>query len=213
MKHRRPQYRRSIRWLTLSVPMLLVGLISGQAQPVTAIDREVSARGEGLVLARCGVCHSTDLITQQRLPQAKWEATVVKMRHWGAELSDQEAEVLVAYLSGRYNPATPDVLPPDSEPGTPFRAGEVSPDAANSILRPVGNAGRGHQLFSNSCQACHGERASGGAGPKLSGNPILGEEDRFRDTVLHGRNAMPAWGSVLSQQELSDIWAWLKTLH
>ncbi len=209
MKRRRSQDRRPIRWLTLSVLMVLVGLIRGHAQPATTLDKEVSARGEGLVLARCGMCHSTDLITQQRLPQAKWEATVAKMRHWGAELSDEEAGILITYLSGRYNPATPDVMPPDSEPATPFRVGEVPPDAA---LRPPGNARRGHQLFSNSCQACHGERASGGAGPKLSGNPILGEDDRFWDTVLHGRNAMPAWGAVLKAQEIADIHAWLRSI-
>ncbi len=209
MKRRRSQYRRAIRGLTLSVLMGVGGFISGHAQPATAPGKEVSARGEGLVLARCGVCHSTDLITQQRLPQAKWEVTVAKMRHWGAELTDQEAEVLVAYLSGRYHPAAPEVLPSDSEPATPFRVGDVPPEATP---RPVGNARRGHQLFSNSCQACHGERASGGAGPKLSGNPILVEEDRFWDTVLHGRNAMPAWGSVLKAQEIADIHAWLRSI-
>lgn len=200
------------RLLLITGLLCLVGLTAVWAQSASESEKEGRARGEGLVLARCGICHSTDLITQQRLPQDKWEATVAKMRHWGAELTDQEAELLVAYLSGRYNPATPDVLPPDSEPATPYRVGEVPPDAADAAPRPAGNARRGHQLFSNSCQACHGERASGGAGPKLSGNPILAEEDRFWDTVLHGRNAMPAWGSVLKVQEIADIHAWLRSI-
>ena len=51
----------------------------------------------------------------------------------------------------------------------------------------------------------------GGMGPKLVKNPILKQEDLFWETVLHGRGAMPAWGSVLSRQDIADIHAWLRT--
>jgi mono/diheme cytochrome c family protein len=50
-------------------------------------------------------------------------------------------------------------------------------------------------------------------GPTLAKNPILIDERRFWDTVRQGRGAMPAWGSMLTAQEIADIQAWLKTLE
>ncbi|MGH2620682.1 MAG: c-type cytochrome [Anaerolineales bacterium] len=71
---------------------------------------------------------------------------------------------------------------------------------------------RGEGLYAHNCQACHGTGASGGMGPKLAGNPILEDESRFWDTVLHGRGAMPPWASALTAQEVSDVWVYLRTL-
>ena len=75
----------------------------------------------------------------------------------------------------------------------------------------IGVVEKGAGLFEHNCQACHGTGATGGMGPKLVKNPILRHEDLFWETVLHGRGPMPAWGSVLSHQDIADIYAWLTT--
>jgi cytochrome c oxidase cbb3-type subunit 3 len=46
-------------------------------------------------------------------------------------------------------------------------------------------------------------------GPKLVKNPILKHEESFWETIVHGRGSMPAWGAVLSHQDITDIYAWL----
>jgi cytochrome c oxidase cbb3-type subunit 3 len=82
----------------------LIGLVALTA--ITAFSQEDPAsvmtmlgpRAEGLIIARCSVCHSADLITQQRLPGARWETTIEKMKQWGAEISGQEADLLRRYL-------------------------------------------------------------------------------------------------------------------
>ena len=51
----------------------------------------------------------------------------------------------------------------------------------------------------------------GGMGPRLAKNPILKLDDTFRETVLYGRGQMPAWGSVLSEQDIADVHQWLLT--
>ncbi len=174
----------------------------------TAIVAALAPRAESLLVARCSVCHSENLITQQRLPRARWEATVEKMKHWGAEISQDEAELLVRYLSARYHPGAPDRLPPL---GPEVGAEEL----LNQEPRPegpvAGLATRGAGVFERNCQACHGAGAGGGMGPKLAKNPILKHEDAFWETVLHGRGPMPAWGTVLSHQDIADIHAWLLT--
>jgi cytochrome c oxidase cbb3-type subunit 3 len=177
---------------------------SATEQPAANID----LRAEGLLLSRCAVCHSTDMVTQQRLDRVKWDATVKKMMHWGADLSKEEAVLLTDYLSARYHPDVPDQEPVrPGETAEPLHAPEVS-----AAGRPAGEAGRGEVVYEHNCQACHGSGATGGVGPRLSGNPILGDEDRFWETVLHGRGAMPAWESALGAQDIADVRAWLQTI-
>ena len=193
---------------------LVIGLVglavvtAAQEKDMETVSAALAPRAEGLIIARCAVCHSADLIAQQRLPRARWEATVEKMEHWGAEISKDETDLLVRYLSARYHPDAPDRLPPlDSE----FRKTEPLTQEPVAEGPLTGVAARGEGIFEHNCQACHGAMAMGGMGPKLVKTPILKHEDLFREAVLRGRGAMPAWGSVLSSQDIADIYAWLAT--
>jgi len=177
-----------------------------QEEDRDSVAAALAPRAEGLIIARCSVCHSPDLISQQRLPAERWNATVEKMMHWGAEITKDEADLLVRYLAARYHPGAPDRLPPlDHENSRAEPLGQ-EPGATGPL---IGVAKRGGDIFAHNCQACHGSGASGGMGPKLARNPILKHEDLFWDTVLHGRGPMPAWGTVLSQQDIADVYAWL----
>ncbi len=179
-----------------------------QEEDSASVSAALAPRAETLIVARCSVCHTRDLVAQQRLPKDRWEATVEKMRHWGAEITEEEAGLLVRFLSARYHPGAPDSLPPlDNE----LRKAEPLTQEPVASGPLVGVAARGAGIFEHNCQACHGTGASGGFGPKLAKNPILKHEDLFWETVLHGRGPMPAWGSVLSQQDIADIHTWLLT--
>lgn len=194
---------------TVLVGLSIVGCVAALSwaeseAPTPQLDPALAGHTQGLVLARCAVCHSTDLIEQQRLPHDKWQAIVDKMRHWGAQLTDEEGAEVVAYLSVRYSPTVP-----RSNPAESVAAAAAAPAVSD---RPHGLPRRGATLFATKCQACHGPKAAGGAGPKLSGNPILREDDRFWETVTRGRGGMPPWGAVLKPQDIADIHAWLQLL-
>src|SRR5215831_12417661 len=160
----------------------------------------------GLLHARCEVCHSADLITQQRLDREHWTAIVTKMVHWDAQVSPAEQAVLLSYLVTHYHP------------DAPSERRNTKPTSPSSALQgpasyPTGEARRGQALFATHCLACHGAGAVGMVGPKLAANPILRDHERFWDTVLEGRGAMPPWREALSPQEIADILAWLGTLE
>lgn len=190
----------------VGILMAVAGAGLAQEEDRDSVAGALAPRAEALIMARCSVCHSSDLVTQQRLSEDRWAATVDKMMHWGAEISSAEADLLVRYLSARYHPGAPDHLPPleheigKAEPLT------QAPPAASPL---VGVAARGAAIFAHNCQACHGASGAGGMGPKLAKNPILKYEDLFWETVLHGRGPMPAWGGVLSHQDIADVHAWL----
>lgn len=197
-----------IRVVLVSVVMLAAWAI-GHTEDASQDRAKLALRAEGLLLSRCAVCHSTDLISQQRFDWDRWEGTIQKMIHWGADISPEEAVLLVSYLSARYHPTAPD-QEPVRDTGAVAEPLRMEATAAGGHLSSV--AGRGEGLYAHNCQACHGSGASGGMGPKLAGNPILGDESRFRDTVLYGRGAMPPWEAALSAQDIADIRAWLQAI-
>jgi len=90
--------------------------------------------GKGAELARnkCLNCHEADLIVQQRLSRAGWVREVEKMIRWGANVKDDEKEILADYFSARFT----------SRPAT--------------VAASATTEDRGKQIFENQCLNCHG---------------------------------------------------------
>ena len=61
-------------------------------------------QGLAFINARCTICHSSDLITQQRLDRSMWTKEVDKMIKWGAPVRPEERKFLLDYLSTSYGP-------------------------------------------------------------------------------------------------------------
>jgi len=76
------------------------------------------APGKSVMLGKCGICHSVDYVSNNRLTPAQWKGTVAKMRRFGAPMTDDEAAVLTEYL-GRY--WTTDLPEPRAKPVPPPR--------------------------------------------------------------------------------------------
>jgi mono/diheme cytochrome c family protein len=96
--------------------MELMGVVLGLSGVIVvraaAQDGSRDQEAMQLVANRCGICHSTDLVTQQRLDRSRWAATVDKMIHWGAALSPADRTALVNYLATQYHQQAPvDVKP------------------------------------------------------------------------------------------------------
>ena len=61
-------------------------------------------QGLAFINARCTICHSSDLITQQQLDRSMWTKEVDKMIKWGAPVKPEEQKFLLDYLSAYYGP-------------------------------------------------------------------------------------------------------------
>jgi hypothetical protein len=72
------------------------------AEPIGA--SAVEQQGPALINARCTLCHSSDLITQQRLDRPSWTKVVDKMVTWGAPVGPEERKFLLDYLAASYGP-------------------------------------------------------------------------------------------------------------
>lgn len=87
--------------------------------PQSAIRNDLP-EGPGADIAKqsCRACHEADMIVQQRLSLAAWSREVEKMVRWGAEVSPEQKERLVAYLASHFKarkkPSPPTELVNDS---------------------------------------------------------------------------------------------------
>jgi cytochrome c55X len=95
--------------------------------------------------------------------------------------------------------------------GSPAPGGETQASPAPA----GGNADNGAAIFAQDCAGCHGDNAQGGGvGPTLVSAEMKAQsDDFFRQTILNGRpgTAMPAWQGRLTDQEIEDIIAFLRS--
>lgn len=79
----------------------------------------------------------------------------------------------------------------------------------------------GKQNYQKLCLACHGELGHGDgiAGQVLSEQPSniyqglnswFESEAELIDTVLNGNEEMPAWGSLLNEQQVKEIFTYIE---
>ena len=66
--------------------------------------QSLEQKGLAFINARCTICHSSDLITQQQLDRSMWTKVVDKMIKWGAPVRTEERKVLLDYLSTYHGP-------------------------------------------------------------------------------------------------------------
>ena len=68
----------------------------------------------------------------------------------------------------------------------------------------------GEALYAEHCAECHGENLrSSGSVPDLRD---LRQDQRghFDQAVTDGKGQMPAWGGVLNEPELNQLWAYIR---
>lgn len=85
----------------------------------------------------------------------------------------------------------------------------------DSILSGEGDATAGAQVFAaasedETCADCHGDAGEGGIGPPLEGRFASKTEWALLGTILGGRGDMPSWNDRLSDEQLTDLFAWLR---
>ena len=87
-------------------------------------------------------------------------------------------------------------------------------DHALKIADMTGDPVNGKVVYesktSPSCASCHGATARGGSGPNIKSE--VSDEGEFIDFVLEGEGSMPAYDSQLTDQEIADLVAYVKSL-
>jgi cytochrome c oxidase cbb3-type subunit 2 len=151
----------------------------------------------------------------------------------GVVIPKREAQALLAYLQSLKQPplpaseaaavmAHPPAAPATAEKLPPAAEGKEASAPASTAPQSAGgnSAGKGLQLFSTNCAACHQATGDGlpGAFPALKGDPAVNDADPSKHihVVVFGLEgatiggvkydaAMPEFGSQLSDADIADI--------
>jgi cytochrome c551 len=73
------------------------------------------------------------------------------------------------------------------------------------------SAADGREVYAENCAQCHGERLMAtGAAPDLK---LLRADQRGRfDTIVRdGKGQMPAWAGMITDEQIDQIWAYLRS--
>ncbi|MEN0062238.1 MAG: cytochrome c [Myxococcota bacterium] len=68
----------------------------------------------------------------------------------------------------------------------------------------------GAQVFAANCARCHGNNGEGGIGPKLAGRALIPFD--VIGVVTNGQGTMPAFGNVLTIDEIDSVAFFVETL-
>ena len=80
-----------------------------------------------------------------------------------------------------------------------------------SFALAAGSAGHGERLYADNCSTCHGEDLQNNSTVAFDLRRLKADEhERFVTSVTQGKNAMPSWDGVLSDQDKEDLWAYIR---
>jgi quinohemoprotein ethanol dehydrogenase len=94
------------------------------------------------------------------------------------------------------------------------KAGEAEPEAEEEAAAGGGgataDAAAGKEVFSEECSVCHGATGHGGnGGPDLRTMPLAKTQEGAEQQVTNGGGGMPAFKGVLSEEEISNVAAYV----
>ncbi|MGD8626064.1 MAG: c-type cytochrome [Anaerolineae bacterium] len=131
---------------------------------------------------------------------------------YGGPLRNDQIEDITQFVVNWQGPQPEDV--PKGTAGAQPTAAPEPTAAGTQAPAGEGDPASGETVFAANCASCHGQNAEGGSlGPSLLGDDLAAQPDEyFRETITNGRagTAMPAWGPILSAQQIEDVIAFLR---
>jgi mono/diheme cytochrome c family protein len=77
--------------------------------------------------------------------------------------------------------------------------------------RAQSSADAGRDVYTEHCATCHGERLNAtGAAPDLK-SLRADQKAYFDERVRNGKGQMPAWDGMISDEEIGNIWAYIRS--
>ena len=74
-----------------------------------------------------------------------------------------------------------------------------------------GSSTRGERVYEKNCANCHGDDLQNVSSVAFDLRRLKADEhQRFVNSVLQGKKAMPSWQGALTTQQIEDLWAYVR---
>jgi mono/diheme cytochrome c family protein len=97
--------KRMISLISILLLIVLAGTLlasCGSSSSPATTSSGGSSDGQTLMQTRCSVCHSVDRVTSAHKTADQWKTTADRMISHGAQLTPQEEQTLIDYLTQNY---------------------------------------------------------------------------------------------------------------
>jgi len=84
-----------------------------------------------------------------------------------------------------------------------------------SPITRAADPAKGSAVYHSQCESCHGTRGEGvmpGTPDLVRGNALLQPDGGLLEMIKAGRNAMPSYNGLLSDMDILDVIAYMRTL-
>lgn len=68
----------------------------------------------------------------------------------------------------------------------------------------------GENVYNNNCQVCHGDRLVSTGQISDLRRLTANDRARFDNSVRNGKNQMPPWKGVLTDEEIDQVWHYIR---
>jgi competence protein ComEA len=117
---------------------LALGSASAQTtSPPESPSAMPAGAGKAIVQEKCAVCHALTVVTSKHSSHGEWDQVVNQMVSRGADLSDEEIDTVIEYLSKNYGPLDQKAAPSTSGGDQPTAADAAAAPAADTSSTPV----------------------------------------------------------------------------
>jgi hypothetical protein len=82
--------------------VLAMCFVVGAAAPRATAQDLPDGAGKDVVVKACTSCHDADNFTSKKHNKAEWKEVVDTMVAYGAEVSDEQSEIITTYLAKNY---------------------------------------------------------------------------------------------------------------
>jgi len=120
------------------------GQAPGRMKDKGSAENTLITKGRVVFGESCIQCHNMNTVLIQRKPEEGWKQTVYSMVSRGAQLTPDEMEALIVYLTATYGPDSP-------RPNMKSDPGTIAGNGGEESLP----SGAGKQILWHACAKCH----------------------------------------------------------
>jgi competence ComEA-like helix-hairpin-helix protein len=120
---------------------LALGSASGQTTPPPPGPPVMPAgAGKAIVQEKCVVCHALTVVTSKHSSRKEWDQVVNQMVSRGADLTDEEIDTVIEYLSKNYGPLDQTTTPASEASVNVNKASAEDLESSLGLAKPEAEA-------------------------------------------------------------------------
>ena len=129
-----------MKLVTIFFALALGGASAQTTPPPSGPPTMPAGAGKAIVQEKCVVCHALTVVTSKHSSRKEWDQVVNQMVSRGADLTDEEIDTVIEYLSKNYGPLDQTATPAGEAPVNVNKASADDLESSLGLAKPEAEA-------------------------------------------------------------------------